>query len=168
MQKITPFLWFDNLAEDAVTLYTTLFRKSKILSISYYDEAGAKATGMPKGSVMSISFTLNGQNFIALNGGPVFNFTPAVSFMVTCKDQREIDKYWDRLTRFGGQEGQCGWLKDRFGLSWQIVPVTLDKMLNDPDPEKAARVMQAMLKMKKIDLAELKKARSIKLFSRKV
>ena len=157
MQKITPFLWFDNQAEEAVNCYTSLFKNSKIVNVARYDEAGAKASGRPKGSVMTVTFQIDGQEFIALNGGPVFKFTEAISFFVNCETQEEVDELWNKLTE-GGEEGQCGWLKDRFGLSWQIVPTALGEMLADPDPAKAQRVMKAMLQMKKIDIAKLKQA----------
>jgi predicted 3-demethylubiquinone-9 3-methyltransferase (glyoxalase superfamily) len=157
MQKITPFLWFDNQAEEAANFYTSLFKNSKIVNVARYDEEGARASGRPKGSAMTITFQLDGQEFIALNGGPVFKFTEAISFFVSCETQEEVDALWNKLTE-GGEEGQCGWLKDRFGLSWQIVPTALGEMLSDPDPAKAQRVMQAMLQMKKIDIAKLKQA----------
>ena len=157
MQKITPFLWFDNQAEEAVNFYTSLFKNSKIENVARYDEAGAKVSGRPKGSVMTMTFQLNGQEFNALNGGPQFKFTEAISFFVNCETQAEVDELWSKLTE-GGEEGQCGWLKDRFGLSWQIVPTALGELRGDKDPEKAQRVMQAMLQMKKIDIAGLKRA----------
>ena len=157
MQKITPFLWFDNQAEEAVNFYTSLFKNSKIVNVARYDEAGAMASGRPKGSVMTVTFQIDGQEFIALNGGPVFKFTEAISFFVNCETQEEVDELWNKLTE-GGEEGQCGWLKDRFGLSWQIAPTALGEMLADPDPAKAQRVMKAMLQMKKIDIAKLKQA----------
>ena len=157
MQKITPFLWFDNQAEEAVNFYTSLFKNSKIENVARYDEAGAKVSGRPKGSVMTMTFQLNGQEFNALNGGPQFKFTEAISFFVNCETQAEVDELWNKLTK-GGEEGQCGWLKDRFGLSWQIVPTALGELMGDKDPEKAQRVMQAMLQMKKIDIAGLKRA----------
>lgn len=157
MQKISPCLWFDNQAEEAVNFYTSIFKNSKIGSVARYDEAGAAASGRPKGSVMTISFQLEGQEFLALNGGPIFKFTEAVSFIVDCKTQNEIDEFWLKLSK-GGEEGPCGWLKDKFGLSWQIVPAVLGKMLSNPDPNKSHRVMQAMLQMKKIDIEALKKA----------
>ena len=156
-QKITPCLWFDSQAEDAVNFYASIFEKSKVGAIARYDEAGAKAAGRPVGSVMTIAFELDGQAFMALNGGPVFTFTEAVSFVVSCETQDEVDRYWDKLSA-GGQEIQCGWLKDKFGLSWQIVPTILPEMLQDKDPAKAQRVMAAMLAMKKIDIATLKQA----------
>ena len=154
MQKITPFLWFDNNAEEAMNLYNTIFKNSKIGKISKYGDAGPG----PKGQVMTASFQLFGQEFIALNGGPAFKFTEAISFVVNCESQEEVDEYWNKLTADGGQESQCGWLKDKFGLSWQIVPTILNKLLGDKDAQKAQRVMQAMLKMKKIVIADLQKA----------
>jgi predicted 3-demethylubiquinone-9 3-methyltransferase (glyoxalase superfamily) len=152
MQKITPFLWFDKQAEDAANFYTSIFKNSKLGKISRYGDAGPG----PKGSVMVVSFELNGQEFTALNGGPHFKFTEAVSFVVNCETQSEVDYYWDKLSQ-GGQESRCGWLKDKFGLSWQIVPIALAKLLSDPDPEKSKRVMQAMLQMSKIDIATLER-----------
>jgi len=159
MQRITPFLWFDNQAEEAVNFYVAIFKDSRIRSIARYEEEAAKASGRPKGSVMTVAFELNGQEFIALNGGPLFKFTEAISFVVNCETQEEVDHFWKRLTA-GGQEVQCGWLKDRFGVSWQIVPTVLGEMLQDKDPEKSRRVMAAMLKMKKINIEALKKAYS--------
>jgi predicted 3-demethylubiquinone-9 3-methyltransferase (glyoxalase superfamily) len=153
MQKITPFLWFDNQAEEAANLYVSIFNNSKIVSITRYGEAGPGV----EGSVMTVVFELDGQEFIALNGGPLFKFTEALSFSVDCKTQKEVDEFWETLSE-GGEEGQCGWLKDKYGLSWQINPTILGKMLSDPDPEKSKRVMEAMLKMKKIDIEGLKKA----------
>ena len=151
--RISPFLWFDTQAEEAANFYVRTFPGSKIGTIARYGAAGPG----PKGTVMTVEFEICGQNFIALNGGPQFTFTEAVSFSVDCKTQEEVDLYWSRLSE-GGQEGPCGWLKDRFGLSWQINPTVLGEMLVDPDPAKANRVMEAMLKMKKIDIAQLKKA----------
>jgi predicted 3-demethylubiquinone-9 3-methyltransferase (glyoxalase superfamily) len=156
-QKITPFLWFDSQAEEAAKFYTSIFKNSKVSTTSRYDEEGARASGRPKGSVMTVAFQLEGQDFVALNGGPEFKFTEAVSLVVNCENQNEVDYYWDKLTA-GGQEVQCGWLKDKFGLSWQVTPVALIEMLHDRDPQKAKRVMSAMLKMKKIDVAELQRA----------
>ena len=156
-QKITPFLWFDNQAEEAVNFYTSIFENSKIGSAARYDEEGSKAAGRPKGSVMTVAFQLAGQDFVALNGGPVFKFTEAVSFVVNCESQKEVDHFWEKLSA-GGEEVQCGWLKDKFGLSWQVVPTVLSEMLQDKDAQKAKRVMAAMLKMKKIDIAELRRA----------
>jgi predicted 3-demethylubiquinone-9 3-methyltransferase (glyoxalase superfamily) len=153
MQKITPFLWFDNNAEDAAKVCTSIFKNSKIGKIARYGDAGPG----PKGSVMTVEFELNGQQFLALNGGPEFKFTEAISFVENCESQEEIDYFWERLTA-GGQEVQCGWLKDKFGLSWQVVPTALGKMMTDPDPAKSQRVMKAMLKMIKIDLPTLKRA----------
>jgi predicted 3-demethylubiquinone-9 3-methyltransferase (glyoxalase superfamily) len=153
MQKITPFLWFDNQAEEAVKLYTTIFKNSKIGKVARYGDAGPG----PKGSVMTIAFELEGQEFTALNGGPVFRFNESISFVVDCKSQQEVDDLWAKLSD-GGEESMCGWLKDKFGVSWQIVPTVLPELLNDPDPVKANRVMQAMLKMKKIDIQTLKQA----------
>jgi len=159
MQKITPFLWFDNQAEEAVNFYVSLFWNSKIVSVTRYDEAGAAASGRPKGSVMTIAFKLHGQEFVALNGGPVFKFTEAISFVVNCKTQKEVDRLWEKLSEGGDKNAQqCGWLKDKYGLSWQIVPTVLGKMLQDKDPKKSERVMKAMLQMKKIEIAGLKKA----------
>jgi predicted 3-demethylubiquinone-9 3-methyltransferase (glyoxalase superfamily) len=153
MQKITPFLWFDGNAEEAVNFYISIFKDSKILSMSYYGDAGP---GL-KGSVMTASFLLNGLEFIALNGGPHFKFTEAISFSVNCETQSEIDELWSKLSA-GGEEQMCGWLKDKFGLSWQIVPPILGKLMSDKDPQKSKRVMQAMMKMKKIDISKLKQA----------
>jgi predicted 3-demethylubiquinone-9 3-methyltransferase (glyoxalase superfamily) len=157
MQKITPFLWFDDQAEEAAKFYVSIFKNSKIVSVNRYDEEGAKAAGRPKGSVMTVAFELDGQEFTALNGGPIFKFTEAISFVVHCETQNEVDHFWQKLTA-GGQEVQCGWLKDRFGVSWQVVPNALIEMLQDKDPVKSKRVMAAMLKMKKIDIDGLKKA----------
>ena len=157
MQRITPFLWFDNNAEEAVNFYVSVFKNSKIETIVRYDEHGSNAAGRPVGSVMTIAFKLAGQKFAALNGGPVFKFTEAVSFVVNCKNQEEVDYYWEKLTA-GGQEVQCGWLKDRYGVSWQIVPTITTKLLTDKDPEKSKRVMNAILQMVKIDIESLKKA----------
>jgi len=155
MSKITPFLWFDDQAEEAAKFYASIFKGSKIGKITRYDEAGAKATGMTKGAVMTIAFRLKGSSFTALNGGPHFKFTEAISFVVDCGTQKEVDHYWNKLTE-GGQESQCGWLKDKYGLSWQIVPRILIKLL--ADPRKSQRVMGAMLQMRKIDIASLKRA----------
>jgi len=156
MQKLTPFLWFDDKAEEAVSFYTSIFKNSKIMSIARYGDAGAEVSGRPKGTVMTVAFQLEGQEFVALNGGPQFKFTEAISFVVNCQTQEEIDEYWKKLSA-GGQEVQCGWLKDKYGLSWQIVPTILGEMLSDPDPKKAERVMKAMLQMKKIDIKSLAK-----------
>jgi predicted 3-demethylubiquinone-9 3-methyltransferase (glyoxalase superfamily) len=156
-QKITPFLWFDNQAEEAAKFYTSVFKNSKIENVTRYDEEGSKVSGRPKGSLMTVPFQIEGQEFVALNGGPMFKFTEAISFIVNCETQKEVDYYWEKLSA-GGEEVQCGWLKDRFGLSWQVVPTVLTEMLQDKDPQKAQRVMAAMLKMKKIEIADLKKA----------
>ena len=157
MQKITPFLWFDNNAEEAVNFYVSTFKNSKISSIARYGQEGAKASGRPKGTVMTITFQLDGQEFVALNGGPIFKFSPAISFVVNCETQQELDELWAKLSA-GGEEVQCGWLADKYGMSWQIVPTVLEKLLNDPDPVKSERVMHAMLQMKKIDIAGLQQA----------
>ena len=153
MQKITPFLWFDTQAEEAAKYYVSIFPKSKILSTARYGDAGPG----PKGSVMTVEFELAGQRMIALNGGPQFKFTEAISLSVDCKDQKEVDHYWTKLSQ-GGQESMCGWLKDRYGLSWQVNPAILGELLASRDAKKAKRVMEAMLKMKKIDIAALKAA----------
>jgi predicted 3-demethylubiquinone-9 3-methyltransferase (glyoxalase superfamily) len=153
MQTITPFLWFDSNAEEAAKFYTSVFKDSKILSTARYGDAGPG----PKGSVMTVNFQISGQEFMALNGGPQFKFTEAVSFVVNCETQEEVDAYWSKLSA-GGEEGPCGWLKDKFGLSWQVVPTALPKLLKDPDPAKAQRVMKAMLQMKKIEIKELEDA----------
>ena len=153
MQKITPFLWFDGKAEEAMHFYTSIFKNSKIGKVTRYGEAGPGQ----KGTVMSATFQLEGQEFLALNGGPQFKFTPAISFFVNCETQAEVDELWEKLCE-GGEEGQCGWLKDRFGLSWQIIPSSLGRLLGDPDPVKAQRVMQAMLTMHKLNIAELEQA----------
>ena len=152
-QKITTFLWFDNNAEEAAKHYTSIFKNSKILEVARYSDAGPG----PKGSVMIVRFQLDGQEFLALNGGPQFKFTEAISLAVTCDTQEEVDELWAKLSG-GGEEGQCGWLKDKFGLSWQIVPSVVPKLVQDPDPEKSKRVMQAIFQMKKIDIARLKQA----------
>ena len=156
-QKITPFLWFDSQAEEAANFYVSIFKQSRIGAITRYNDEGSKAAGRPKGSVMTVEFELDGQKFTALNGGPHFKFTEAISLVVNCDDQKEVDHFWGKLSA-GGQEVQCGWLKDRFGLSWQVVPTALIEMLQDKDPEKAKRTMAAMLKMKKLDVDALKKA----------
>jgi predicted 3-demethylubiquinone-9 3-methyltransferase (glyoxalase superfamily) len=153
MQRITPFLWFNDNAEEAMNFYLSIFNDSKCVSVSRYGEAGPG----PKGSVMTAAFQLAGQNFIALNGGPRYTFTPAVSFVVNCETQQEVDNFWEKLSA-GGREDQCGWLQDKYGLSWQIVPTALIQMLQDKDAARAKRVMQAMLQMKKIDIAQLKRA----------
>jgi len=157
--KIAPCLWFDRQAEDAARFYTQIFRNSKILKVSRYTEAGFETHHMPAGTVMTVAFELEGQPFTALNGGPIFNFNEAVSLEIRCKDQQEVDYYWQKLSEGGDPAAQvCGWLKDKFGLSWQVIPTVLPEMITDSDPEKAGRVMTAMLKMKKIDIATLKAA----------
>lgn len=153
MQAITPFLWFDTQAEEAMNFYVSIFKNSKVHGVSRYGDAGPG----PKGTVMSATFELNGQKFFALNGGPMFKFTPAISFFVDCETQQEVDELWEKLSE-GGRKDQCGWLQDRFGLSWQVVPSILTKLLQDQDREKANRVMQAMLTMTKLDIAGLKQA----------
>jgi len=153
-QKITPFLWYDNQAEEAANLYCSIFKNSKVGSVVRYGDAGPG----PKGTVMIVSFQLAGQEFTALNGGPRFKFTEAISFVVNCETQEEIDHFWEKLTADGGQESMCGWLKDKFGLSWQIVPTDLPKLMQSGDAKKSERVMQAILQMKKLDIAKLKEA----------
>jgi predicted 3-demethylubiquinone-9 3-methyltransferase (glyoxalase superfamily) len=153
MQEITPFLWFDNQAEEAMNHYVSIFKNSRPGSITRYGDAGPG----PKGSVMTASFELEGQQFTALNGGPHFRFTEAISFVVNCATQDEVDELWDKLSE-GGQTQQCGWLKDKFGLSWQIVPSVLMELMQDPDPQKSQRVMEAMLQMTKIEIAKLRQA----------
>ena len=160
MQNITPFLWFDCEAEEAAKFYTSIFRNSKVGRILRYDEESAKTSqsGRPVGSVLTIEFEIEGQKFTALNGGPQFKFNESISFVVNCETQDEVDYFWEKLTADGGQESACGWLKDKFGLSWQITPTVLIDMLNDKDPEKSERVMKAMLQMQKIDIKTLKDA----------
>lgn len=153
MQKLTTFLWFDTQAEDAAKLYVSLFKNSKIGTVSRYGDAGPG----PKGSVMMVTFQLDGQEFMALNGGPQFKFTPAISLFVNCETQQEVDALWDKLSQ-GGRKDRCGWLTDKYGLSWQIIPTALSKLMSDPDPEKSKRVMKAMLQMDKIDIAGLERA----------
>ena len=153
MQKITPFLWFDDRAEEAMKFYTSIFKNSKIGRITRYGQGGPR----PKGAVMSCTFQLEGQEFMALNGGPQFTFSPAISFFVNCETQEEVDELWEKLSE-GGKKERCGWLKDKYGLSWQIIPATLGKLLSDPDHEKSNRVMRAMLQMDKIDIARLQQA----------
>ena len=154
MQKITPFLWFNDNAEEAAQFYMSVFPHSKLIGMTRYNEAGPG----PNGGVMTVEFELDGQRFIALNGGPQFKFSEAVSFVVNCRTQDEVDRFWDRLLEDGGQPVQCGWLRDRFGLSWQVVPTQLNELLQSGDPEQARRVMEAMLKMVKIDLHALEEA----------
>lgn len=159
MQKITPCLWFDDQAEEAVAFYTAIFNNSKTLTVARYGEAGQEIHGKPVGSVMTVAFELDGQAFTALNGGPVFTFNEAISFQVNCETQEEVDYYWQKLSSGGDEKAQqCGWLKDKYGVSWQIVPTVLPKLINDPDAEKSKWAMEAMLKMKKIDIDELKRA----------
>jgi predicted 3-demethylubiquinone-9 3-methyltransferase (glyoxalase superfamily) len=153
MQTVTPFLWFDTEGEDAANFYVSVFPNSKILNVARYGSAGPR----PEGMVMTVEFELDGHPFVALNGGPEFTFSEAVSFQVSCETQDEVDAYWETLSE-GGEEGPCGWLKDRYGLSWQIVPSALTRLLEDPDREKSQRVMAAMLKMGKIEIAELERA----------
>ena len=157
VQKITPFLWFDNQAEEAANFYVSIFKQSRVGAITRYDDEASKAAGRPKGSVMTVEFELDGQKFTALNGGPLFKFTEAISLVVSCENQQEVDHFWEKLSA-GGEEVQCGWLKDRFGVSWQVVPTVLVELLQDKDPERARRVMSAMLKMKKLDIDGLQKA----------
>jgi predicted 3-demethylubiquinone-9 3-methyltransferase (glyoxalase superfamily) len=153
MQKITPFLWYDGQAEEAVNFYVSIFKNSKVVSVARYGDGGPG----PKGSVMTAAFQLEGQDFVALNGGPQYKFTPAISFVVSCETQAEVDELWEKLSA-GGRKDRCAWLTDKFGVSWQIVPTILSKLLQDKDPEKAKRVMQAMLQMDKIDIARLQQA----------
>jgi len=153
MQKLTPCLWFDTEGEDAAKFYTSIFPSSRIVKTSYYGSAGPR----PEGSVMTVEFELDGRRFVALNGGPQYTFSEAISFQIACETQEEVDEYWAKLSE-GGEEGPCGWLKDKFGLSWQIVPSALPRLLGDPDREKAQRVMTAMLKMRKIRIDELEAA----------
>ena len=154
MPKITPFLWFDNQAEDAAKFYVSIFKNSRVVSITRYGDAGPG----PKGSIMTVIFELDGQPFIALNAGPHFKFNEAISFVIDCKTQKQVDAYWDKLTSGGGQPSMCGWLKDKYGLSWQVTPTKLSKLLADPDPKKSKRVMEGMLKMQKIEIPVLEKA----------
>ena len=153
MQKITPFLWFDNQAEEAANFYASIFKNSKVGSVSRYGEAGPG----PKGAVMSVTFELDGQKFMALNGGPLFTFTPAISVFVNCETQGEVDELWEKLSA-GGEIGRCGWPKDKYGVSWQIIPTVLGKLMSDADPRKSSRVMNAMLQMEKIDVQGLEQA----------
>jgi predicted 3-demethylubiquinone-9 3-methyltransferase (glyoxalase superfamily) len=153
MQKITPFLWFDNQAEEAAKFYVSIFKNSKIVNVARYGDAGPG----PKGSVMTVRFQLDGQEFVALNGGPQFKFTEAISFVVNCETQEEIDYFWEKLSG-GGGKSRCGWLKDKFGLSWQIVPSALSEMVDDKDPAKSDRVMKALMQMDKLDIATLQRA----------
>ncbi|HEY4639336.1 MAG TPA: VOC family protein [Candidatus Udaeobacter sp.] len=158
MQKISSFLWFDDQAEEAVKFYTGLFKNSKTGRILRYNREAAEKTGRPVGSVLTIEFEIEGQKFVALNGGPLFKFNESISFVVNCETQEEVDYFWEKLTADGGEESACGWLKDKFGLSWQITPTVLIDMLHDADQEKSGRVMQAMFQMKKIDIKALEDA----------
>jgi len=153
MSKITPYLWFDTQAEEAATTYTSIFKDSRIVEVQRYGEAGPG----PKGTAMIVAFEIAGMPFVALNGGPQFKFTEAISFYVNCETQKEVDELWEKLSE-GGEKGQCGWLKDKYGVSWQIIPTALPELLGDPDPEKSQRVMKAMLQMSKIDIEALRKA----------
>lgn len=156
MQRINPFLWYDDKAEEAAKFYVTVFKNSKINRTTRYDEEGSKAAGRPAGTVMTVEFELDGQKFVALNGGPHFKFTEAVSFVVNCETQQEVDYFWEKLSD-GGQESQCGWLKDKYGLSWQVVPTIMGELF-EGDPEKSKRVMHTMLQMKKLNINVLKQA----------
>ena len=158
MQKITTCLWFDEQAEEAANLYTSIFKDSSIGQISRYGAEGAAISGRPEGSAMTVSFTIEGRDFLALNGGPMFKFNEAISLVINCETQEEIDYFWERLTADGGQESQCGWLKDKFGVSWQVNPTILGELMSGPDAEGAKRATQAMFGMKKFDIAALKKA----------
>ena len=153
LTKITPCLWFDTEGEEAATFYTSIFERARILQVTHFGSAGPR----PEGMVMTVTFELEGQQFLALNGGPEFTFNEAISFQVSCDSQGEVDHFWARLSD-GGEEGPCGWLKDRYGVSWQIVPVALDELISDPDPQRAQRAMKAMLDMSKLDIAELRRA----------
>ena len=157
VQKIIPFLWFENQAEEAAKLYTSIFGNSKIGNVARYNKASEKASGRPEGSVMTVEFQLEGQDFVALNGGPHFKFTEAISFVVNCETQAELDHFWNKLS-VGGKEQQCGWLKDKFGVSWQVVPAILSELLSGKDSSKSQRVMEALLKMVKLDINKLKEA----------
>lgn len=157
MQKITPFLWFDDQAEEAAKFYVSVFKNSKIMSVARYGEAGEEVSGRPRGTVMTVDFQIDGQTFIALNGGPLFKFTEAISFIINCKTQKEVDHFWEKLSR-GGKKSRCGWLKDKYGVSWQVVPTALGELMGGKDAEKSERVMQAMLKMDKLDIKTLQQA----------
>jgi predicted 3-demethylubiquinone-9 3-methyltransferase (glyoxalase superfamily) len=159
IQKITPCLWFDDQAEEAAKFYTAIFDNSKIVSMTRYGEAGHEVHGRPAGTVMTVAFELDGHAFTALNGGPMFKFNEAISFQVSCETQEELDYYWEKLSEGGDREAQqCGWLKDKYGASWQVIPNVLLEMLTNPDSKKSQRVMKSMLRMKKIDIEELKRA----------
>jgi predicted 3-demethylubiquinone-9 3-methyltransferase (glyoxalase superfamily) len=157
MLKITPFLWYDNQAEEAAKFYVSIFKNSKVTSVSRYGDEAAKVSGRPAGSVMTVAFTLDGQDFTALNGGPLFKFTEAISFVAHCKTQEEVDHLWEKLSQ-GGQKSQCGWLKDKYGVSWQVVPDVLMELMQDKNPAKSEKVMEAMLQMNKIEIKALKQA----------
>jgi predicted 3-demethylubiquinone-9 3-methyltransferase (glyoxalase superfamily) len=158
MQKISACLWFDKQGEEAAKFYVSIFPNSKMGAVTHYGKEGFDVHGMPEGTVMTAAFNLDGTDFLALNGGPAFKFSEAISFIVDCDTQEEVDMYWSKLTADGGEESVCGWLKDKYGLSWQITPKILTELMSDPDKAKAGRVMNAMLKMKKIDIAAIKKA----------
>jgi predicted 3-demethylubiquinone-9 3-methyltransferase (glyoxalase superfamily) len=157
MQKLTTCLWFDRNAVEAVRFYTSIFKNSKITGITHYGQAGSEASGQPKGTVMTVAFQIDGQDFLALNGGPHFTFSPAISLIVNCESQSEIDELWEKLSE-GGEKGQCAWLTDKYGISWQIVPTALSEMIQDSNEEKSERVMKALMQMKKIDVDALKQA----------
>jgi predicted 3-demethylubiquinone-9 3-methyltransferase (glyoxalase superfamily) len=157
MQKISPHLWFEDNAEEAAEFYTSIFKNSRVVDITHYGESAAEVSGRTKGTVMTVTFELEGQRFMALNGGPIFKFSPAVSFLVSCETQQEVDSLWQKLSE-GGEQEQCGWLKDKFGVSWQIVPNILSEMIHDKDANKSERVIKAMLQMKKLDIQGLRKA----------
>lgn len=157
-QKITPCLWYDDNAQDAAKFYASVFKDSEIGKTSNYDEASAKASGQPEGSVLVVEFEIAGQKFVGLNGGPHFKFSEAISFMIDCKDQAEVDYFWSALTADGGEESQCGWLKDKFGLSWQVVPTVMSDLVTGPDHEGSKRAMAAMMTMKKIDIQKIQDA----------
>ena len=157
MQKITVNLWFDDKAEEAVNFYTSIFKNSKILNVVRYTTDGAKVSERPQGSVMTVAFQLEGQNFLALNGGPTFKFTEAISLIINCETQEEVDYFWENLSK-GGEEGVCGWLKDKYGLSWQVIPTIVGEIMQNKDPQKVERFMSVLLKMKKLDIEGLKKA----------
>lgn len=159
IQKITPFLWFEKGAEEAVDFYVSVFKNAKVLKTTHYDEAGAKVSGQSQGSVMTVAFELEGQEFAAINGGPFFQMSGAISFVINCETQEEVDYFWEKLSADGGEAGQCGWINhDKFGVTWQVTPVVMEKYLSDPDPAKAQRVMEAMLQMTKLDIAVLQRA----------
>jgi predicted 3-demethylubiquinone-9 3-methyltransferase (glyoxalase superfamily) len=157
MQKITPFLWFNGQAEEAAKFYAAIFENSEVGNVTRYGEEGTKVSGIPAGTVMTVPFKLEGQDFIALNGGPFFQFTEAISFVVNCQTQEEVDHFWEKLSA-GGSKSRCGWLKDKFGVSWQVVPTALGQMLQDKNPQKSKRVMAELLTMDKLDLARLRRA----------